>query len=475
MLLILSVSITLFAFVRDSDFDSDFGGDILNTSRITPLLHIDGTWQLIIAPYDFGDAQTTVTIRNADRRIFNVTTNGSVTSEPLEPNTAYLVSTSRNGQRTQAMMRFCLDNGLYIDGQLQKRDSTSFEVFNENGQSLRMFDNLFNAIDSTGRSRNSIAKEYGLRTVFRRDEPDAIFLFQHTRYIKTVYTDDEAYEFLDNHPYTYAILNNGDFLGANYEFMSYDDRYELGFWRREPWAGGYVYKVSYHDRDFTRATTIVELSQARFRKSDCSHDGDGGFNAFIFFAMQNWEFTIDGGIYSGWENDGEWRVFLSTHWDGLEDFGVIVESDYIDGEWIPRHDIEIDYSYVGGAVLLRVTNLGTGEYIEASHDNTYIGDQPAFIAGTAMVPDIQGEGRTRDWRNGGYLLNVVYRDTYLHRVAGRERVGRPAWDSIPFWNGNRESTQYLLRYNTDICTIEFIRDASGNVISEIINIDYRVR
>ncbi|MCL2546222.1 MAG: hypothetical protein FWE06_03370 [Oscillospiraceae bacterium] len=356
------------------------------------------------------------------------------------------------------------------DNSPQPLDVTSFEVFLENGHSIGTFENLFEAIDRTHRRENAIVVDGENQTVFRRNEPGAVFLFQHTQYIKTVYSEWEAEEFLKNTPYTHAILSNGTILGANYEFFTYDDSYELGGWRIEPFSGGYIYKVSYIHNSFRRATTVVELSQARLRKSDCSHGANPtGFNAYIFFALQNQDVTFDAGIYNGWANDGEWRVFVATTWGELVDYGLIVESDYIDGKWIPRHDVEIDYQYTEGAMTLRVTNLGTGQTIEVNYDHPFIGEDSAFIKGTAFVPDLR-PNQMPNWRNSGYLLNVVYRDAYLHR-----RRGLDTWDSVPFWLGNRETTQYLLRYNTDTCTIEFIRNEDGNVVGEIINIDYRFR
>ena len=350
------------------------------------------------------------------------------------------------------------------------RDPEFFEVFQADGRSLGTYDNLFNAINRTTRFPDAVIKDDSEQVVFVRGDWSSIFLFQNMRFVKEVQCEEEARAFLADTPYTIGIYSNGQIFCANYNHFSHDINTELGMWRLEPNSGGYVYKVSYHDRSFRRARTVIELSQARLRMAKKTTPRDVGFNAYIFFAVQNQDVTFDAGIYAGWENNGEWRVFIATTWGGLEDFGLIVESDYIDGSWIPQHDVEFYYNFTDGSITLRATNLGTGQYIEVNREHPYIGGDSAFIKGTAFVPDIVNPNLIPNLRNGGYLLNVIYRDSYLYRQIDVDSRG-----SFPFWWDNLEATQYVLQYNTDICQIRFIHDDSGNIVGEVVDIDYRHR
>jgi len=184
--------------------------------------------------------------------------------------------------------------------------------------------------------------------------------------------------------------------------------------------------------------------------------------------VQNEFFTYDVGIFHGWSRDGEWRVFSGRLGD-FEDHGVIVRSDYVDGSFIPRDDVRITVSVSEGKVSLAAENLTTGRMIEVTREHSSLGGNTALIKGTSYVPDNEPE-HTPDWRNGAYLLNVIYRNAYLYRQSGV----RGEYESISFWLDG-SGVYYILTYNTDISQIQFIYDDDGNIVGEIVDIDYRFR
>ena len=449
-------------------------GQLLQTSRITPLLHNDGTWQLIVAPHDFGNAQTSLTIEGIDGEAFRETQDGEITSTPLQSDIGYIVTVERDGELVRGSVRLDSDYWLSVDGEPQPRDSRNFETVRPNGNVVGEFESVFQAMESTFRRDGTSVKEYGIRTVFVQGESDAIYLFQHTRFIRVVDNEDEAREFLDNHPFTHAINSDGSILCNSYRtwFDLEEDAPDEHMW--EPNSGGYTYKVPYIWNGFTRATKEVELSQARFRKSERSGEDGQGFNAYIFFAVQNAEFTVDVGIMSGWAHEGDWHVFLAGGIE-MQGLGVITGSEYVDGSYFPHDDLRIETWIRYGEAFLKVTNLTTGEYLSSSVQHDDIGGPTIFISATSFVPDNLSYYHTPDWRNGGYLLNVVYRNKYLQRPGAR----LDDFDSFLFWmpiiegQETSDTARYFFLYNDDTCRVEFLSDDDGNPNGEIINIDYR--
>jgi len=479
--MIAVAAIALFVLIGCSDDNSAFNqrfeeassdGAIHETSRLTPLAHVNGGWYLIVHPYDFGDAATTVTLEAATGSDITASGNGSVRTDALVDGRDYILTVTRDGESVTAAINFTAGNGmsheygLFIDGERQLRDSTYFEVF-LGERSLGEFQSLYQAIDATFRRNGAVVVEHGLRTVFIRNEPDAIYLFQHTRYIGTVFNEDEAQEFLDTYRFSMAMKSNGAIFHTSYEFHQTSNHDGPDPWKREAYSGGYVYRVAYAYQRPRGASVTINLSEAMLRNADNNTHGNG-FNAYIFFAVQNSEFTIDMGIMHGWLMDGNWHVFTMIP-DDMPSYGIITTSEYIDGTWHPNDDINIHIRLWEGRVRMVVTNLTTNDYIVAEVEHYLLGGSTTFTMGTSFVPAFE-EGRTFDLRNGGYFRNIIYRDSYLYWPG--ETLD--SYTSVPYWLGG-PSTYYIIVYGDDTCQIEFVRDSNGDVIGEIIHIDYRIR
>ncbi|MCL2545787.1 MAG: hypothetical protein FWE06_01150 [Oscillospiraceae bacterium] len=444
-------------------------GEITQGRRVNALLHNDGTWQLVVALDEVVSHPTTLTIEGIDGEVFGQEIDDMAISAPLQTDAGYIVTIERNGESAQGIVRFNRDEWLSIDGQTQSRDVRNFQVIAANGRNLGEFESVFHAMEQTFRRTGAQVKEDGGRVVFTEGEANAIFLFQHTRFINVVYDEISARDFLDNHPFTHAVRSDGSIFDNSYRFFATDERYEPDPHMWEPNSGGYTYKVPYSFNGFRRVTTVIDLSQARFRKSDRSGEPGQGFNAYIFFALQNATFTVDAGIYAGYANDGVWRVFMANKDGGLTDFGPIVEADYDNGSWIPRDDVRITIWYSDGMANMEVENLTTGQIVAAEIVHPEIGGNAAFISGTSFVPANLSYRHTPDWRNGGYLLNVIYSEKYLQRTGAR--LGE--FENFSYWYGSPETFYYFFLYQDDTCHVDFLRNSNGDVIGEVINIDYR--
>ncbi|MCL2547212.1 MAG: hypothetical protein FWE06_08520 [Oscillospiraceae bacterium] len=123
-------------------------GEILYTSRLTPLAHIDGTWQLIIKPYDYGEATTSIEISGASGRVFRETADSTITSSALDADTDYIVTVERDGESVQAIVHYTFEEGLTVDDTLQRRDSMSFVVSHDRTGEAMHFESLIFGCES---------------------------------------------------------------------------------------------------------------------------------------------------------------------------------------------------------------------------------------------------------------------------------------------------------------------------------------
>jgi hypothetical protein len=130
------------------------------------------------------------------------------------------------------------------------------------------------------------------------------------------------------------------------------------------------------------------------------------------------------------------------------------------GEFICTDDVNIHILYTDGELVLTVTNLGSGQVIEAVVKDNIIGGTSALISGTSYVPDAP-PGRTPDLRCGAYLRNLVYTDFWVSDARGF--VEYPWWSDSP-------TTYFQLIYGDDMCTLDYMQG-----VSETINIDYTAK
>ena len=156
------------------------------------------------------------------------------------------------------------------------------------------------------------------------------------------------------------------------------------------------------------------------------------------------------------------RRSTTTSSAGMKTFysSPIVQSTLVNGEYRPKHDIYLYYTYGDGTVYCQVQNVITGVaqegYVDDYRFNTSA-PNICLMTGTSLVPDIYDSTGTQtagDIKCGAYLKNVIWSENKIYKQS--------LWKgtAYSFAGNNSSTTNYLLTYDRDnaSCTATSDRD-----------------
>ena len=240
-------------------------------------------------------------------------------------------------------------------------------------------------------------------------------------------------------------------------------------WALEGNTGAYVYKKSISYDGYKSMSSKVLLSQAKLK-----FDSDTPTNAYIYMSSNSnhssGAIACDIGLIGAPANNGGWYLIASrnnnnsntTSSAGMKTFysSPIVQSTLVNGEYRPKHDIYLYYTYGDGTVYCQVQNVITGVaqegYVDDYRFNTSA-PNICLMTGTSLVPDIYDSTGTQtagDIKCGAYLKNVIWSENKIYKQS--------LWKgtAYSFAGNNSSTTNYLLTYDRDnaSCTATSDRD-----------------
>lgn len=224
-------------------------------------------------------------------------------------------------------------------------------------------------------------------------------------------------------------------------------------WALEGNTGAYVYKKSISYDGYKSMSSKVLLSQAKLK-----FDSDTPTNAYIYMSSNSnhssGAIACDIGLIGAPANNGGWYLIASrnnnnsntTSSAGMKTFysSPIVQSTLVNGEYRPKHDIYLYYTYGDGTVYCQVQNVITGVaqegYVDDYRFNTSA-PNICLMTGTSLVPDIYDSTGTQtagDIKCGAYLKNVIWSENKIYKQS--------LWKgtAYSFAGNNSSTTNYLL-------------------------------
>ena len=277
--------------------------------------------------------------------------------------------------------------------------------------------------------------------------------------------------------YSHSVRADGVY-GSNTSGRSepqpYSHSYSSAIRAPEVWAlegntGAYVYKKSISYDGYKSMSSKVLLSQAKLK-----FDSDTPTNAYIYMSSNSnhssGAIACDIGLIGAPANNGGWYLIASrnnnnsntTSSAGMKTFysSPIVQSTLVNGEYRPKHDIYLYYTYGDGTVYCQVQNVITGVaqegYVDDYRFNTSA-PNICLMTGTSLVPDIYDSTGTQtagDIKCGAYLKNVIWSENKIYKQS--------LWKgtAYSFAGNNSSTTNYLLTYDRDnaSCTATSDRD-----------------
>lgn len=335
--------------------------------------------------------------------------------------------------------------------------STKFYVYDANGVKQ---DNLtanepFYAIQylSKNRKTNWYVAQSNDGTVVFKYEPyntSKFYLFQFGNFYGTATTAAEVKDWTSYALYSHSVR-------------------APEVWALEGNTGAYVYKKSISYDGYKSMSSKVLLSQAKLK-----FDSDTPTNAYIYMSSNSnhssGAIACDIGLIGAPANNGGWYLIASrnnnnsntTSSAGMKTFysSPIVQSTLVNGEYRPKHDIYLYYTYGDGTVYCQVQNVITGVaqegYVDDYRFNTSA-PNICLMTGTSLVPDIYDSTGTQtagDIKCGAYLKNVIWSENKIYKQS--------LWKgtAYSFAGNNSSTTNYLLTYDRDnaSCTATSDRD-----------------
>ncbi|HAN21006.1 MAG: hypothetical protein A2Y15_08090 [Clostridiales bacterium GWF2_36_10] len=331
--------------------------------------------------------------------------------------------------------------------------TVTYFVYDSSGVSHGSYSSMFKAIDNTSvyGYGSYVGKDGPSNVVFiRNNSTSTYYKYQFTAYYGSTTSYSEAQEWVNGYAYTHIIDGTGRLVLNSYSML----KGTPDSWSLEPNNGGYLYKFSNAFNGYRKLYAQINLANASLKPSTT----DQNFNAYIYMSSQNSTVTADAGLYCGWANDGEWRLFSCIS-GNFVDYGVICDSTLVNGVYRPDANIQMTYSYTTGSITISIKNLSTNVTINRTIYNSSIGGNMSMISATSYVPDIIST-QTPDYRNGGYLLNVEYQGCKIYDTYNT------AYD---FWFTS-SAVNYTMVYNNDCCAT--VSAGSGSNYKQIVTIFY---
>ena len=362
--------------------------------------------------------------------------------------------------------------------------STKFYVYNANGikQDNLTANEPFYAIQylSKNRKTNWYVAQSNDGTVVFKYEPyntSKFYLFQFGNFYGTATTAAEVKDWTSYALYSHSVRADGVYgsnISGRSEPQPYSHSYSSAIRAPEVWAlegntGAYVYKKSISYDGYKSMSSKVLLSQAKLK-----FDSDTPTNAYIYMSSNSnhssGAIACDIGLIGAPANNGGWYLIASrnnnnsntTSSAGMKTFysSPIVQSTLVNGEYRPKHDIYLYYTYGDGTVYCQVQNVITGVaqegYVDDYRFNTSA-PNICLMTGTSLVPDIYDSTGTQtagDIKCGAYLKNVIWSENKIYKQS--------LWKgtAYSFAGNNSSTTNYLLTYDRDnaSCTATSDRD-----------------
>ena len=356
--------------------------------------------------------------------------------------------------------------------------STKFYVYNANGikQDNLTANEPFYAIQylSKNRKTNWYVAQSNAGTVVFKYEPyntSKFYLFQFGNFYGTATTAAEVKDWTSYALYSHSVRAA---IQAAEASLSRIHSYSSAIRAPEVWAlegntGAYVYKKSISYDGYKSMSSKVLLSQAKLK-----FDSDTPTNAYIYMSSNSnhssGAIACDIGLIGAPANNGGWYLIASrnnnnsntTSSAGMKTFysSPIVQSTLVNGEYRPKHDIYLYYTYGDGTVYCQVQNVITGVaqegYVDDYRFNTSA-PNICLMTGTSLVPDIYDSTGTQtagDIKCGAYLKNVIWSENKIYKQS--------LWKgtAYSFAGNNSSTTNYLLTYDRDnaSCTATSDRD-----------------
>ena len=350
--------------------------------------------------------------------------------------------------------------------------STKFYVYNANGikQDNLTANEPFYAIQylSKNRKTNWYVAQSNDGTVVFKYEPyntSKFYLFQFGNFYGTATTAAEVKDWT-----SYALYSHSAAEASLSRIHSYSSAIRAPeVWALEGNTGAYVYKKSISYDGYKSMSSKVLLSQAKLK-----FDSDTPTNAYIYMSSNSnhssGAIACDIGLIGAPANNGGWYLIASrnnnnsntTSSAGMKTFysSPIVQSTLVNGEYRPKHDIYLYYTYGDGTVYCQVQNVITGVaqegYVDDYRFNTSA-PNICLMTGTSLVPDIYDSTGTQtagDIKCGAYLKNVIWSENKIYKQS--------LWKgtAYSFAGNNSSTTNYLLTYDRDnaSCTATSDRD-----------------
>lgn len=347
--------------------------------------------------------------------------------------------------------------------------STVFSVRNTLNVEKYTYTDPFEAIQYVCKNRKTnwkVTQDDDDDTVIFQYNPNnhnTFYLFQFGNYYGTATSESEVKAWTSYALYSHAVRADGIY-GSNTtadrtSSQPYAHSYKSALRTPEQWAlegntGAYVYKKSISNNGYKSISSKVLLSQAKLK-----FDSNTPTNAYVYMSSNSnhasGSISCDIGLLSAPTYNGKWYLIANrnnkngsttTSQSGMQTFydTPIVTSTYSGGQYTPKHDIYLYYTYGDGTVYCQVQNVTTGVaqegYVDDSRFNT---DSPniCLMTGTSLVPDVKDSTDTHvasDIKCGAYLKNVIWSENKIYKQS--------LWQgtAYSFAGNNSSTTNYLL-------------------------------
>lgn len=342
--------------------------------------------------------------------------------------------------------------------QVRTTANTLYDVYNSSGI-LKSNDvvSLFRAIILANTTGDYVKEtDTGVVVFTKTGSENTFYKFQFTNYYGITDAAGAA-SWVNDYRYAHVVDGTGRLrYNSYYSIKGVPDAFAL-----EPESGGYYYKFSYsyygHKASYNKVV---------FSNSDIKFSNDYVNNAYVYSAVVNSQQTLEAGIMSSKELNGDWYVY------GSDEAGLVnwyPNKKVIDSALIGTNtyrssgEVEIKISVKDGGATGVVTSdiLGETAGTISLTGNTFSSSgNVTFLQACSLVQIVKT--MTSDIRNGTYLKNVSFKNCKLHNNADCSDTGYDFY-------GNSNNTYYSFIYNDDCITY-----TRNNTTTESVNIDYSV-